>query len=236
MNAMTRQAYIEHLLTVYTRVSVLSKRNGCTVYRLRHKQHGKDLVLRSFDTPVAVYDILRGIRCENLPMIYDTIACDDGQIVLEEYIDGITVAAVMESGRYRYRGAKMVLRAVCQALTVLHERGIVHRDVKPENILVDTNGRVVLLDFNASREISGTSKDTVAMGTIGYASPEQLGVAESDARSDVYAVGVLLNIMLTGKHPGEKVAHGRAGHIVKTCTMLAKDDRFPTAAALSRAL
>ena len=193
-------------------------------------------MLRLFDKPVAAYDTLCGVACDALPLVYDAVTFEDGQAVLEEYLDGLTVAEIMQTGRYRYRGAKTVLAAVCRALTVLHERGLVHRDVKPENVMVDKAGRVVLIDFNAARTVSDASRDTVIMGTVGYASPEQLGLSQSDARTDVYAAGILLNVMLTGKHPGEQLARGRAGRIVKKCTMLAPADRYPTAAALAAAL
>ena len=233
---MTRQQYIDRLLTLYRPVAVLSQKNDCQVLRLRNQKNGKDLVLRSFPKRLDAYEVLCGIRCENLPEIYDAIDLEDGQIVLEEFIDGITVAQVMETGRYHYRGAKKVLMGICNALTVLHDRGIIHRDVKPENVMVDQNGRVLLLDLNASRKESQAGKDTVIMGTVGYAAPEQLGLSQSDARADIYAAGVLLNVMLTGKHPTERFAPGRAGQIVRKCTALNPYDRYQSADKLAAAL
>lgn len=233
---MTREEYINNLFAAYSLVSVLSEKNGCKVLRLRNKANGMDLVLRSFPEHLDAYEILCGIRCENLPEIYDAIDLDDGQIVLEEYIDGITVAQVMEGGNYRYHGAKKVLAGVCHALNILHKRGFVHRDVKPENVMIGIDGRVVLIDFNASRMVSAACKDTVIMGTIGYASPEQLGISQSDARTDIYAVGVLLNVMLTGKHPSEMIARNKPGRIVKKCTAINPDDRYQSAEKLTEAL
>ena len=233
---MTREEYIKRLFATYSLVGVLSEKNGCKVLRLRNKMSGGDMVLRSFPQHLDAYALLCGIRCENLPEIFDAIDVDDGQIVLEEYIDGITVAQVMEGGKYHYWGAKKVLSCVCHALSVLHERGLVHRDVKPENVMIDKNGRVVLIDFNASRKVSEACKDTVIMGTIGYAPPEQLGISQSDARTDIYAVGVLLNVMLTGKHPTEAFARGHAGRVVKKCTSLNPDDRYQSAEVLKNAL
>ena len=161
---------------------------------------------------------------------------DDGQIVLEEYVDGITVAQVMQTGKYSYPGVKKVLRGVCDALAVLHSYGLIHRDVKPENVMIDKTGRVVLIDFNASRKESSAGVDTVIMGTVGYAAPEQLGLLQTDARTDIYAAGVLMNVMLTGKHPTEGYASGKAGRIVRKCTALRPADRYQSAAALWRSL
>lgn len=233
---MTREEYIKNLLSVYSLVTVLSEKNDCLVLRLRNKKQGQDLVLRSFPEPVDAYEILCDIRCENLPEIYDVITLDDGQIVLEEYIDGITVAEVMQAGKYRYWGAKKVLREVCNALSVLHSREIIHRDVKPENIMVDGSGRVVLIDFNASRKESAAGKDTKIMGTVGYAAPEQLGLSQSDARTDIYAAGVLYNVMLTGHHPTEKFARGWAGYVIRKCTALNPNDRYQSAKELAAKL
>lgn len=233
---MTREEYIKKLFSAYSLVSVLSEKNDCKVLRLRNKATSRDLVLRSFPKHLDAYELLCEFRCENLPEIYDAFDVADGQIVLEEYIDGITVAQVMQTGKYHYRGAKKVLSGVCNGLGVLHSLGIVHRDVKPENIMIDRTGRIVLIDFNASRKESRAGKDTVIMGTVGYASPEQLGLCESDARTDIYAAGVLLNVMLTEKHPTEMFARGRVGRIVRKCTTLNPDDRYQSAEKLARAL
>lgn len=235
--SMTREAYIKSLMQQYSLVAVLSQKNDCQVLRLRNRDNGRDLVLRSFPKHLEAYEILCGIQCKNLPMTYDAIDVDDGQIVLEEFIDGITVADVMQTGMYRYRGAKQILLEVCNALRVLHNRGIIHRDIKPENVMVDKTGRVVLIDFNASRKESAPAgKDTVIMGTVGYASPEQLGISQTDARTDIYAAGVLLNVMLTGKHPTESLASGRPGRVVRKCTAINPDDRYHTAEKLAQAL
>ena len=233
---MTRDAYIRQLLNTYSLVSVLSAKSDHKVLRLRHKASGKDLVLRSFPEVLDAYELLCSIRCENLPEIYDAIAVEDGQIVFEEYIDGITVAQVLEGDKYRYRGAKKVLSGVCHALTVLHDHGLVHRDVKPENVMIGTDGRVVLIDFDASRRVSEANKDTVILGTVGYASPEQLGITQSDARTDIYATGVMLNVMLTGLHPSQRIARGKAGRILRKCTAINPDERYASARLLRAAL
>ena len=233
---MKREEYINEIFQIYSLVGLLSKKNGCEVLRLRNKKNGKDLVLRSLPDQLETYEKLQNVRCINLPEIYDVLKMDDGQIVLEEYIDGLNVAQVMEIDRYRSSGARKVLFCVCDALTVLHNRGIIHRDVKPENVMVEKSGRVVLIDFHVSRMESGASKDTVMMGTVGYAAPEQLGISQTDARSDVYAAGVLYNVMLTGQHPSVTIASGKAGRVVRKCTAVNPAERYQTAAELWAAL
>lgn len=233
---MTREQYLTDIFKAYSLVSVLSDKNECKVLKLKNKELNKYIVARSFPKSISAYEELYSINCANLPLIYDIIHLDDGQIVLEEFIDGVTIAEVMEGGKYRYTGTRKVLRSICNALTVLHERGIVHRDIKPENVMIAKDGRVILIDLNAARQISNASKDTVIMGTVGYASPEQLGVTQSDARTDIYALGVLLNVMITGKHPSEKLAKGKAGRIVRKCTSVNPDERYQTAEKLAHVL
>ena len=233
---MTREEYISSLKSAFATVDVLSTKNDCKVLKLRHRQTGKDMVLRSYPQYLGAYDILVTLRCANLPEILDVIPVDDGQIVLEEYISGMTVAQIMNTTRYQKQGARHVMMALCHAMGVLHSRGIVHRDIKPENVMIADNGRVVLIDFNASRHVGQGSQDTVIMGTVGYVSPEQLGLSQTDARTDIYAAGVLYNVMLTGLHPSVTIAPGWAGRIVRKCTAVNSDERYQTADALCAAL
>lgn len=233
---MTQQEYLDQLLKIYHLVHVMADKNNCRVLRLRHRKLDRDVVVRQLPYPVGAYTALCDILCENLPQVYDVIDTEDGQTVLEEYVDGVTVVALAEGGRIRYRQAKRILQGVCHALTILHQKGFVHRDVKPENVLVRSDGQAVLVDLNISRKVTNAERDTVIMGTVGYASPEQLGLTQSDARTDVYACGILLNVMLTGKHPSEQLARGRAGRIVRRCTAVNPDDRYQAAHRLALAL
>lgn len=224
---MTRAEYLAEILTQYDVVRVLSNKNDAGILRIRHKKFNRDIVLRSYLKPVLAYKKLKSITHRNIPTVYDTLNFDDGQIVLEEFIDGITVAEVLEQGKYTYHGAKKIILAVCDALLVLRDMDIVHRDIKPENIMVTRSGDVKLIDFNAARiHKNEKQKDTVILGTIGYAPPEQYGFSQSDEKSDIYSLGVLLNVMLTGTHPSRQLARGKAGKIVLKCTQIDPNHRF----------
>lgn len=233
-NNMKCDDFLRVLFAQYRMIGVLSDKNGTLVMRLRHSELQKDIILKRHAAPVLAYEILKQKRHENLPEILDSVICEDGHIVLEEYIKGISVADV--AGKYTYKGAKNVVTGVCRAVQSLHENKIIHRDIKPENILITSDGTVKLIDLNASRIPKGTEKDTVMLGTIGYASPEQLGICESDERSDIYAIGVLLNVMLTGEHPSKLLAKGKAGRIVQKCTGIDPNSRYASAVELMRAL
>lgn len=125
---------------------------------------------------------------------------------------------------------------LCHALEELHSLGIVHRDIKPANVMVTPENRAVLLDLSIAREISSDQQDTRSLGTVGYAAPEQYGVAQSNRATDLYALGVLLNTMITGVHPAVDIPRGPIRHIVQKATDTQISKRYKSATAMARAL
>ena len=142
----------------------------------------------------------------NVVAVFDQGA-DDGHVFLAmELVAGRTLRDLMrEQGRLRPRDTLEILESVLAALGAAHHAGIVHRDVKPENVLLADDGRVKVADFGLARAVSGSTNHTttgsVLMGTVAYLSPEQVERGVADPRSDVYAVGILLFEMLTGVKP-----------------------------------
>lgn len=121
-----------------------------------------------------------------------------------EYVEGEDLQALLS--RERALGAARSARiamAVCEGLAAAHAAGVVHRDLKPANVLVERSGRVVLTDFGIARAMAGeaASRTQGMVGTPMYMSPEQLSGGEVEARSDLYATGLLLYEMLTGEPP-----------------------------------
>lgn len=234
---MTRKEYITKLFEHYDPVRALSHRGEDEVLLLRHKTLQRELVLRSYGEPIVAYERLKTVRHPNLPEVLECRRCADGQVVLEEYIDGVLLSDLLERSTLSYRHARRLLYGIGAALSALHGMAVVHRDVKPENVMVAADGRAMLLDLNASRlHVPEKRTDTAVLGTIGYAPPEQFGISQSDATADVYAIGVLLNVLLTGCHPSEKLARGRAGKLVLKCTQIAPKHRFSSVEKLLKAL
>jgi serine/threonine protein kinase len=134
---------------------------------------------------------------------------EDGQsrvYMAMEWVDGRLLRQLLnEQGRLPPERAIRITLGILRALEYIHSQGVVHRDLKPENIMVDGQDRVKLIDFgiagNAGSRRLTFSKLTQAMGTPDYISPEQVQSKRGDARSDLYAVGVMLYEMLTGKVP-----------------------------------
>ena len=208
---------------------------GC-VSLLQNKQNGTRFIFRHYRGNGEVYRKLVGISCPNLPQIMETAERDGMVAVLEEYIQGDSLAYLLEGALFSHAEARKITMQLCNALWVLHKLGAVHRDIKPENVMI-RGSEAILIDFDASRIFkSNTNQDTQILGTTGYAAPEQYGIAQTDERADIYSLGVLLNIMLTGKHPSKELASGRLGRIVQKCTMVNPEKRYKSVLYLMEAL
>ncbi|MBB2912780.1 serine/threonine-protein kinase [Streptosporangium becharense] len=142
----------------------------------------------------------------NVVHVFDQ-GTDGGNVYLSmEYVPGRTLRDVLRArGRFPAREALEVMIPILAALGAAHQAGLVHRDVKPENVLIADDGRVKVVDFGLARAIEATNQTRtgVMIGTIGYMSPEQVTAGAADARSDVYAAGIMLFELLTGRQPYE---------------------------------
>lgn len=211
----------------YSIIGVLKKTKDKEIIRLRHNKLEKDIIMRKFKGNGEVYKILSTNAVDNIPNVLSVTQDNDTCIVLEEFINGITVSEILETSLYDEKSTKIVIKSVCNALRFLHSLNIVHRDIKPENIMVDTNGKVYLIDFDASRIYKAfKADDTRIIGTTGYAAPEQFGINQTDCRTDIFAVGILMNVMLTGEHPSKKLYKGSLRKIIEKCTEVSPDERF----------
>lgn len=169
-------------------------------------------------------------------MIYEVCACDSSIIVLEEYIEGEKLSDILENSLLTPKIACKYAIQICDALIFLHSVGIVHRDIKPSNIIIEEDKTAVLIDLSIARFVNGKENDTQALGTPGYAAPEQFGITQSNTATDIYSLGVLLNIMLTGAHPSVALPKGPIKHVIKKCTKVQIFKRYSKASALKRAI
>lgn len=174
------------------------------------------------------YRLLTGLCDKGLPVIRAVVEHDGGATVLREYISGTSLAATLNGGHTVPRDiAVRYVTELCDGLSALHRAGLVHRDINPNNIIITTDGHAKIIDFGISRAFTGgKTSDTTILGTPGYAAPEQFGFAESDAHTDMYALGVLLNVMVTGKLPNEQTAGGAVGRVVQKCTSIDAAKRY----------
>lgn len=208
-------------------VKALTQSNGKSAVVLRHKALGTQIVKLNFKGNASIYNLLKNISHPNLPKIYSVQSNGTKCEVIEEYINGTTVADILKSGLYTEDGVCTIIKNVCLALDTLHSLNIIHRDIKPENIMIDSSGNVKLIDFDAARLFkSYQPQDTSFIGTAGFAAPEQYGINQTDCRSDIFALGILMNVMLTGEHPSKKLYNGKLGKIIETCINIDPNKRY----------
>ncbi|WP_336209046.1 Stk1 family PASTA domain-containing Ser/Thr kinase [Nonomuraea sp. LPB2021202275-12-8] len=140
----------------------------------------------------------------NIVHVFDQGTDNDVVYLSMEYVPGKTLRDILrERGRVPSREALEIMIPVLAALGAAHQAGLVHRDVKPENVLMTDDGRVKVVDFGLARAIEATNQTRtgVMIGTIGYMSPEQVTTGGADVRSDVYAAGIMLFELVTGQQP-----------------------------------
>lgn len=142
----------------------------------------------------------------NIVQVYDVSFTSKMQCIVMEYIDGITLKEYIEQEKViRWKEAVHFVIQILRGLQHAHDRGIVHRDIKPQNIMLLEDGTIKITDFGIAR-FSRSSTNTIttkAIGSVHYISPEQASGADTDTRTDLYSIGVLLFEMLTGQLPFE---------------------------------
>ena len=141
----------------------------------------------------------------NIVQIYDFGQVDETYYLAMEYVDGHSLGAYLRRGHFSERDAILVIRHACRALAVAHAEGLVHRDIKPDNLMLTGRGEVKLVDLGIAKRVDEDQSLTQtgqAVGTPHYISPEQIrGARDVDARADVYSLGATLYHLVTGQTP-----------------------------------
>lgn len=225
----------ESRLSFYRELTVLDKKkNIVLVQDIRNSELcvKKTLDIYSRD----VYEQLASVRIEGVPAVKECVADDGKLIVVEEYVQGRSLKQVLdEQGLLNEEQAYEIAVQLVDILVRLHqlEPAIVHRDIKPSNIIIEKNGHVNLIDFNAARHVNADkNEDTRMLGTVYFAAPEQFGFGQSDERTDIYGLGATINYIMTGDKPGAGIAECIFSDILKKCLMVDAKDRYQSAAEL----
>ena len=202
--------------------------------------------------------VVRGLSHENIVAVYDFVEEGPWSFIIMEYVAGPDLQVrVREEGLLTADQAVRLGRDIAAALGTAHRHGILHRDVKPQNVLLDPDGRYRLTDFGSARLDGqlGVTTTGALTGTRDYAAPEVLAGRRGDARADIYALGLTMYFGLTGELPGHDAAvaseDSGSGHrpaqvtptvptwlddVVARATVASPEDRFPTASAFDQAL
>lgn len=225
-------------LSYYQELSPLNAAHG--VMLVRHSESGALFVKKvlSHYQP-AIFETLKAHPLPGMPRIIEAVEDEDRLIVIESYIPGRTLQEELDVGtRFSRERSLEIGGALCTILQSLHALGIIHRDIKPSNVMLTEEGSVKLLDMDAAKiHRPQEERDTQLIGTKGYAAPEQYGFGSSGPATDIYALGVLMNVLLTGAFPGEKMPEDSLLHaMIERCTRLEPAGRYASAEELQAAI
>lgn len=219
-------------------VLVQNRQDGQLYVKKRIQSYAPELYWRLRENPAKNVPVLYGIYEDP-----DTAPAAQGAatlILIEEYLPGHTLTEhIRDNGLFSEHECIQIGMQICRILMDLHSRkpAIIHRDIKPSNVMLLPDGSVKLIDFSAAKAASGREKrDTVLIGTAGFAAPEQYGFSASTPQTDLYALGVLLNTMRTGALPWQTQPYGRLRGIIARCLKLEPKRRYAGAWELHAAL
>lgn len=236
------QRYPEEFLREYEPFECFAHNEGCETLLVKHKAAGLFYVAKCYRKADATARALEGVILKalshpGLPRFVEEYENEDYLCMVREYVEGTPLdryVAQRKPGQEKTVGLAVSL---CDILTYLHSRTppVIHRDIKPKNIIVDRQGELWLIDFGISRVFDPNKvEDTVSCGTRNFSAPEQYGYAQTDARADVFSLGILLGWLLTGESNREmilpRIINRRLCRIVEKCTAFAPKDRYATAA------
>lgn len=239
----TSQLVADYLTSRYHTLRIIKESPHGTISlvedTMADQSHGRPIfVKKSLQAMGLPYKELQDIGCEVFPKVFYTAELPPAgtTIVIEEFIAGEPLSNRLEQKHYLTpQEATRLILTLCSGLTLLHRHGILHRDIKPSNIMeppgASSSGLYRLIDFDAARTVKeGHEEDTRLLGTKGYAPPEQYGSAQTDARSDLYALGVTVRELLGPDY------HGPLRPILAKCTEQDPARRYQSAAKLARAV
>ena len=199
----------------YEILSVLGQGGMGAVYKARDRELDRLIALKVIRPELATDPAIllrfkqelilsRNITHKNVVRIYDLGEADGIRFISMEYVDGEDLRTILRrQGKFAPKEAISVVEQVCRALDSAHSEGVIHRDLKPQNIMRDRHGRIVVMDFGLARSLgdSGMTQTGAIVGTIEYMSPEQALGGTLDQRSDIFSVGLIFYELLTGKAP-----------------------------------
>ncbi len=143
-----------------------------------------------------------GLEHPNIVNIYDVGSQDAFHYIIMEYVQGITLKTYIEKkGRLNYKETLSIAIQVARGIQAAHAKNIIHRDIKPQNIMISSEGKVKVTDFGIASAVSGNTMHADVMGTVHYASPEQSRNGYISNSSDIYSLGIVMYEMVTGRVP-----------------------------------
>lgn len=241
----------------YKVLNILGKGGMSVVYLVMNEKVNKQWAIKeiikkdawTINVDKKEIEMMKKMNHPHLPCIVDVIENEQSLLIVMDYIEGRSLEDIfVEQGAQPVELVLKWAEQLCDVLCYLHTQSppIIYRDMKPANVMLKPDGNLMLIDFGAAREFKPHNlKDTISLGTCGYAAPEQYLVdGQSDARTDIYCFGVMLFQLLTGANPHElrpirefkpELSAGLET-IIEKCTQIKKEERYQSAEELLYAI
>lgn len=244
LNSYKQFSYPEAFLAEYVIMECLGEGRGVSTFLVQDRA-GAPFIAKCYDKALWALtgkgDILDGLDHPGLPRYIATFESGEMTVTVREYIEGTPLSRyAVENGLSEQAIVEICVR-LCDILSYLHHRDnpIIHRDIKPQNVIIRPDGSVALIDFDIARVYrEGSDTDTTFFGTLAYAPPEQYGFSQTDARTDIFSLGILLRWLLTGSTRENRMirVYRPLEKIIWKCTGFSPKERFADVEQVKRAL
>ena len=199
----------EVVFNKYEIIHKIKESEEVSVYKAKHIYLNSSWIIKKIHKNHPIYTneihMLKALNHESIPLITDVFKENNATYIIREYIEGDTLGEyISREGVMTEEKTVEIAIEICQALEYLHtgfEMPLIYRDIKPDNIVISKNHRIKLIDFGIARFYQkDKDADTEYLGTRGFAAPEQYGMGQTDVRTDIFGVGILMYYMLTKKN------------------------------------
>ncbi len=232
------------LLERYIPMELLADNGHTQTFLLKEKQGGRQIAAKRYlaENPVTEEELPLHFAHEGLPVFVEKIRAGNQTFMLREYVPGVPLELYAKTPLPEKQAVE-IARKLCGVLAYLHgmEPPVIHRDIKPGNIIVGPGTKITLIDFDIARRYTrGAKNDTVYMGTQSFSPPEQYGFSQTDNRSDIYSLGVVLCWMLTGEscvaEAADRVQAEVLRKIIRRCTAFDPARRYANVSQVKKDL
>ena len=238
------EGWPEGFKDAYVVMECLGEGQGCDTFLVQDADSCQ-FVAKRYDKSVWHFDVFEDILAEldhpALPRHIATFENEGCAVAVRTYVEGVSLDRYARQNDLDEQQIASLVAKLCDVLAYLHHRPepVIHRDIKPENVIVRPDGSVALIDFDIARTYRADGEaDTVFFGTRAYAAPEQYGFTQTDARADIFSLGVLLRRLLTGSPRENKNVrvYRPLQKVIDKCTAFDPDRRFADVDQVKKAL
>lgn len=232
----------------YEAIACLSSTENAETLLVRDRKSGTHMLAKCYWGDSRKYGntetaLLKKLSHPGIPRFLAAYENETMLCAVRDYIEGLPLNQYVTDLHPSAEQSVNIVSQLCDILAYLHRLNppVIHRDIKPQNIIIDAESNVWLIDFGISREYNAASaKDTEYLGTVDFAPPEQYGFSQTDQRTDIFSLGVLIGWLFTGETQARKalpkLPSPRLQKIVKTCTQLTPEHRYSSAELVKKAL